>query len=321
MEMMLEQFKTIFDRPEKVKKLREMILDLAVRGKLVEQDPNDEPASVLLERIKEEKERLIKEKKIKKEKPLPEISEEEKSFELPEGWEWIRLGNLISISSGKNLTKNKMDDSGSIPVYGGNGVTGYHNEYNVSKSTIVIGRVGFYCGSIHLTSEKAWVTDNAFITSYPNKYIDQDFLVWLLKGTDLKKEENATAQPVISGRKIYPIVIAIPPLSEQKRIVEKVGSLMSFCDKLEEALEKKVHYGELCAKSIFNSIGNVSTSEELEEALKFILTNFKDISLGDNAVKELKNCILQLAVQGKLVEQDPSDEPASVLLEKIREEK
>ena len=92
--MMLEKFKTIFDRPEKVKRLREVILDLAVRGKLVEQDQNDEPASVLLERIKEEKEKLIKEKKIKKEKALPEVSEEEKTFELPSGWIYVRMRNL-----------------------------------------------------------------------------------------------------------------------------------------------------------------------------------------------------------------------------------
>ena len=87
--MLLKEFSTIFDRPEKVKKLREYILSLAVRGKLVEQDENDEPASVLLERIREEKDRLVKEKKIKKEKPLPEISEDEIPYELPKGWEWV----------------------------------------------------------------------------------------------------------------------------------------------------------------------------------------------------------------------------------------
>ena len=92
--MLLKEFSTIFDRPEKVKKLREYILSLAVRGKLVEQDENDEPASVLLERIREEKDRLVKEKKIKKEKPLPEISEDEIPYELPKGWEWVRLGEL-----------------------------------------------------------------------------------------------------------------------------------------------------------------------------------------------------------------------------------
>lgn len=84
--MLLEEFSTIFDRPEKVKNLREYILSLAVRGKLVSQDESDEPASVLLERIREEKERLVKEKKIKKEKALPEIREDEIPYELPEGW-------------------------------------------------------------------------------------------------------------------------------------------------------------------------------------------------------------------------------------------
>jgi type I restriction enzyme S subunit len=321
MEMLLEQFKIIFDRPEKVKRLRDLILQLAVRGKLVEQDENDEPASVLLERIKEEREKLIKEGKIKKSKPLPEISEDEKPYELPRGWEWVRLGKLIRITSGKNLTKSKMNEEGNIPVYGGNGVTGYHDNFNVKEETIVIGRVGFYCGSIHLTEKKAWVTDNAFITEYPQNYIYREFLIWLLKGTNLKEEENATAQPVISGRKIYPIVIGIPPLNEQKRIVEKVDLLMDFCDNLEKELQRKIKYNSLSSKSVFNSISSCNSLDELEETLRFIIDNFKELTLGDNGVKELKSAVLQLAVQGKLVPQNPKDEPASVLLKKIKEEK
>jgi len=92
--------------------------------------------------------------KIKKTKPLQPIKSDEMPYELPKTWEWIRLGNLIRVSSGSALPKHKMID-GNIPVYGGNGITGYHNQYNVSKKTIVIGRVGFYCGSIHLTPNRA----------------------------------------------------------------------------------------------------------------------------------------------------------------------
>ena len=173
-----------------IKKLRELILELAVRGKLVPQDPNDEPASVLLERIAAEKARLVKEKKIKKPKALPEIGEEEKPFELPEGWVWCRLNDIMNISSGDGLTSKQMAVDGGIPVFGGNGITGYHDQYNVSQPTLVIGRVGFYCGSVHITPENAWVTDNAFITTFSHLNIDIKFLFLLLKATDLGNSDN-----------------------------------------------------------------------------------------------------------------------------------
>lgn len=115
-------------------------------------------------------------------------------------------------------------ESGKIPVYGGNGITGYHSKANVFEETIVIGRVGYYCGSIHLTPSKAWVTDNAFITQY-SKLLNRDFLILLLKVLNLGRCHNATAQPVVSGKKIYPLLVAIPPLTEQHRIVTQIEKL------------------------------------------------------------------------------------------------
>ena len=216
------------------KQIRQSILQYAVQGKLVEQNPQDEPASELLKRIKAEKEQLIKEGKIKKAPPLPPITQDEIPYELPQGWEWARLGDIIKISSGNFLPAEKMNQSGNIPVYGGNGISGYHNEYIVDKPTLIIGRVGFYCGCVHLSKGKAWVTDNAFITRFSEKNLDIRFLRWLLISSDLGKNDNATAQPVVSGKKIYPLVVPIPPLAEQKRIVAKVDELMKYADKLAE---------------------------------------------------------------------------------------
>jgi type I restriction enzyme S subunit len=96
--------------------------------------------------------------------------------------------------------------------------------------------VGYYCGSIHVTPAKAWVTDNAFITDFPADDIFQNFLVLLLRATNLKENEKATAQPVISGSKLYPIIVGLPPLAEQRRIVAKVDELMVLCDRLEVQL-------------------------------------------------------------------------------------
>jgi type I restriction enzyme S subunit len=180
-------------------------------------------------------EHLVSVKKLSAPKPLPPIEDEELPFSLPIGWIWCRLGQLMRISSGDGLVSKKMT-AGPIPVYGGNGVTGYHDVYNVSKPTLVIGRVGFYCGSIHVTPEKAWVTDNAFITTFDEEHVAIEFMCWLLKATDLRERDNATAQPVISGSKIYPTILAIPPLAEQRRIVAKVDELMALVDALETQL-------------------------------------------------------------------------------------
>ena len=113
---------------------------------------------------------------------------------------------------------------GNIPVYGGNGITGYHSQANVFEETIVIGRVGYYCGSIHLTHSKAWVTDNAFITRY-SKLLNRSFLIKMLTALELGKRHSCTAQPVVSGKNIYPILIPIPPLQEQQRIVAQIERL------------------------------------------------------------------------------------------------
>lgn len=268
----------------KAETLKKAILQYAMQGKLVKQNPNDEPASILLERIKTEKEQLIKDGKIKKEKPIPPITEDEIPYKLPKGWVWVRLGNIINISSGRFLPSNEMKTKGTIPVYGGNGINGYHNEYLIDKPTLIIGRVGFYCGCVHLSTDKAWVTDNAFITTFSENNVNINFLKWLLIASDLGKNDNATAQPVVSGKKIYPLVVALPPLAEQERIVEK----------LEQILPLVEEYGK---------------NEEKLSKLNSTLPN------------KIKQSILKYAMQGKLVPQNSSDEPASELLKRIKAEK
>jgi len=246
-----KNFDLLYSTPKNIDDLKQTILQLAVMGKLVPQYPKDEPASVLLEKIQTEKEQLIEEGKIKRQKPLEPIKESEIPFEVPERWVWCRLGDILYITSGKGLTSKDMQN-GNIPVYGGNGVTGYHNKYNLEKRTLVIGRVGFYCGSIHITPDRAWVTDNAFKTIFSEENIDIHFLELLLKTFDLKEKESATAQPVISGRKIYPILLPLPPLAEQKRIFAKVDSLMALCEHLSRNIENKME----CSSKLLNAVLN-----------------------------------------------------------------
>ena len=222
-----------------VKQLRQSFLREAMQGKLVKQDPKDGNALDLLEKIKIEKAKLGK-----KEKSLPPIKNEEIPFEIPENWVWCRLGDVINISSGDGLTSSQMDQNGRVPVYGGNGINGTHNKFNINKETIVVGRVGYYCGCVHLTQQYAWVTDNAFITSYPEKYINREFLIQLLKWADLGKQQYAGSQPVISGIRVYPKLIPLPPLAEQNRIVKKLEELMKYCDDLESNIKQSKEQNE-----------------------------------------------------------------------------
>lgn len=207
--------------------------------------------------------------------------EDEIPFELPEGWEWTRLASVLSLSSGKSLKVRQLTSEEEFPVYGGNGINGTHSDYNVDSETIIIGRVGYYCGSVYKTSSKAWVTDNALIATIKEQNVfDIDFLVAILKYLDLGKTSVSTAQPVVSGKGILPLIVPVPPKDEQNRINKSYSEIMPVIALIEN---------------------------DKEEVLAL--------------VSKTKSKILDLAIRGQLVPQDPNDEPASVLLERIRAEK
>ena len=223
--------------------LKKSILQEAVQGKLVPQDPSDEPAEALLKRIRAEKQRLIKEGKIKKDKHesvifrrdnshyekldgVERCIDEELPFEIPETWAWVRIGTILSVSSGDSLTVAQMNSAGSIPVYGGNGIAGTHDKWNVCHRTLVIGRVGYYCGATHITEPFAWVTDNAFITHFDEELLQMKWLKFLIDYLEPRKRASSTAQPVISGKLLYPMLVPIPPLNEQHRIVQRIEELL-----------------------------------------------------------------------------------------------
>ena len=149
-------------------------------------------------------------------------------YELPGGWVWTTLGDIISVHSGKGLTTYQMDQSGIFPVYGGNGITGYHNKFIFEESKLIIGRVGAKCGAVHKTSPKCWITDNALIVD--SWLIDTNFLFHVLRNLNLNRFSVSTAQPVISSRKIYPISFGMAPLPEQRAIVSKIEQLFSDLD-------------------------------------------------------------------------------------------
>ena len=204
--------------------LKQAILQLAVQGKLTRQDPADDPAGELLKRIAAEKKRLGF-----KSQPLPEIGEEERPFNLPIGWEWVRLGSIVSFDYGKGLPAKKRDDSGHVPVYGSNGVVGHHSEELVNQDCIVIGRKGS-SGAVNLATGRSWIIDTAFYI-LPPKEIDLNFLFRLLQSLQLDKLGKGI-KPGLNRNEAYQLVSALPPLAEQKRIAERVDALLRLCDDL-----------------------------------------------------------------------------------------
>ena len=265
------------------KKLRQKILDLAIHGKLVPQDPNDEPASVLLERIKAEKERLIKEGKIKCTKKSAKTSDtphyENVPFEIPENWVWATLGEIFTLQAGKNITAKdisaKQDADYRYPCYGGNGLRGYVSFYNKEGRFPLIGRQGALCGNVNDANGKFYATEHAVVV---NTYCNTN-VYWVINTLlylNLNQYATSTAQPGLSVSTINEVMIPVPPLKEQQRISNSIKSWFSLIDQLEQG------------------------KSDLQ-----------------TAIKQAKSKILVLAIHGKLVPQDPNDESASELLKRI----
>jgi type I restriction enzyme S subunit len=146
------------------------------------------------------------------------------------------LGNLIKVSSGDGLTSENMRN-GPYPVYGGNGINGWHDESRVAANTIIIGRVGVYCGAVHITDSDAWVTDNALIV-YKKREINTTYLASALKYSDLNQYAGRSAQPLVSGSRIYPVEIPVPPPEEQESFERKVKTIQSELEKHLQAMSR-----------------------------------------------------------------------------------
>lgn len=325
-----------------IKKLRELILELAVRGKLVPQDPNDEPASELLKRIAAEKAELVKQGKIKKQKPLPEISEDEKPFELPVGWEWVRFGDISEIERGGSPRPIKdyitTDENGLNWIKIGD--TDIRGKY-ISSADEKIKPAGLnktrmvYPGDFLLTNSmsfgRPYITliegciHDGWLRISPPSLLDKDFLYLLLSSPFIIKsfKEKASGAVVLNlnADKVRETFILIPPFSEQQRIVEKVNELMSLCDQLEQQSLTSLEAHQQLVETLLATLTDSQNADELAENWARISQHFDTLFTTESSIDALKQTILQLAVMGKLVPQDPNDEPASELLKRIEQEK
>lgn len=321
-----------------IKKLRELILELAVRGKLVSQDPNDEPASVLLEKIAKEKTRLVKEGKINKQEHLPEITEDEKLFELPIGWEWQRLGDIGITQTGGTPSKNSKAFFGNdIPFikpgdiyptyidYANEGLS-FEGQTALGRTApsgailmVCIGTIG-KCNSIDRNC--AFNQQINAVTPYINM---TKYLLVVLRSNYFQgiawARSSSTTIAILNKGKWADIVLPVAPLAEQQCIVAKVDELMALCDKLEQQQTDNNATEQALVETLLSTLTAAANSDEFNKAWQRIAENFDTLFTTEQSIDQLKQTILQLAVMGKLVPQDPKDEPASVLLEKIAKEK
>ncbi|HAS6171794.1 TPA: restriction endonuclease subunit S [Vibrio vulnificus] len=306
-----------------IKKLRELILELAVRGKLVPQDPNDEPASVLLERIAAEKAQLVKEKKLKKPNKLPEISEKDKLFELPDGWEFVRWGQIAYWAIGSGFPKTAQGESGNSILFSKVSDMNLPGNERYIKTTINTisedvaakikaklhpqGTVIFpKIGGAIATNKRRILTrdtaiDNNCLGLIPSIGITSDFLYLVLSKTDLVAYQAGTSVPALSQSTLELILAALPPIKEQHRIVAKVDELMALCDQLEQQTEASLDAHQVLVETLLATLTNSQDATELMANWGRISEHFDTLFTTEQSIDQLKQTILQLAVMGKLV--------------------
>ncbi|EOU5698640.1 restriction endonuclease subunit S [Escherichia coli] len=325
-----------------IKKLRELILELAVRGKLVPQDPHDEPASELLKRIAAEKAELVKQGKIKKQKPLPEISEEEKPFELPQGWEWVTLATVGEIVGGGTpksdnpqfWAKNGIKWITPADLYGLKGKYITSGARDISPAGLSNSSARLMPKGSVLFSSRAPIgyvaiadaelsTNQGFKSCVPYIKESAEYIYYFLLASAKKidAEASGTTFKEVSGAIVSKILLPLPPLSEQLKIVSRANELMSLCDQLEQQSLTSLDAHQQLVETLLGTLTDSQNAEELAENWTRISEHFDTLFTTEASVDALKQTILQLAVMGKLVPQDPNDEPASELLKRIAQEK
>jgi len=333
---LFNDFPTLAESHNSIPKLRHLILQLAVQGKLVPQDTSDVPASVLLEKIKEEKEQLVTHGKIKKQKPLPPLEAGEVPYKLPEDWEWARLRNVsydlgqkkpdvrftyIDVASIDNMKGIISDATQTIDPSDAPS----RARKIVNLGTVIYSTVRPYLQNIAIVDQEfnpEPIASTAFFVLHPFVGINSHFLyLYLLSQPHndyVNEAMKGVAYPAVNDGAMTIAPFPLPPLAEQHRIVAKVDEMMAKCDELERELEARNS-----ARISLNgaSLHELTTGTSNGTAATRIFDNFEELYSTPENVRELRKSILQLAVQGKLVPQDLNDEPASVLLEKIAVEK
>jgi type I restriction enzyme S subunit len=340
MNLLQKHFDLALDAPDGIKKLRELILTLAMQGKLVPQDPKDQPASELLKEIEAEKRRLVKEGKIKAPKPLLEIKPEDVPYAVPVGWEWVRLSSVFNIISGNSFDLSLEQEIGTVPYVKVGDMNFPGNELIITTSSrfidptdkmmnwiIPTGSIIFpKRGGAIATNKKRIIDTPVFVdlntmAIIPMHGITTDFAYRWLLNLDLSELNTGTSVPQINHKDIEPLLFPLPPFAEQNRIVAKIDQLMATCDALEELRGRRQQKRLDIHTAVIHQILDPSVAPSRLRVENILFAHFGELYSVKENVVELRKAILQLAVMGKLVPQDPRDQPASELLKEIEAEK
>ena len=332
-EHLLTHFDRIADAPDAIPRLRRFILDLAVRSKLVPQDPNDEPASELLKRIAEEKARLVKAGEIKKNSDLPLVATYEAPFSVPSVWEWTRVGSVAHVEMGQSPPSEHYNRAGhGIPFF--QGKADFGKQYPTARywctqpkkyadTGDILISVRAPVGPTNIASELCCI-GRGLAALRSHNGMDRDYLLRCLEAFELVLAALGFGTTFVAVNKnhLTSFVIPLPPLAEQHRIVAKVDELMALCDRLEAArMEREATRDRMATASLARLNAPGPDPATFQNHAAFALNNLTPLTTRPDQIKALRQTILNLAVRGKLVPQDPNDEPTSELLKHIEKEK
>jgi type I restriction enzyme S subunit len=300
-----------------IKKLRELILELAVRGKLVPQDPNDEPASALLPKVLEENARLLKEMN-KKPNAVPEITDGEITFQLPQGWEYVRNGSLFSLRKGKKPGNISESAIGlpylDIEALDRDNVLRFTDDNKCPRATeedILVVCDGSRSGLV-LEGKNGVIGSTLAVIDTPKLIQSFIKLLFMESYERLNSTMKGAAIPHLDTNRLILEVVGLPPLNEQHRIVAKVEELMALCDQLEQQQTDSIAAHQILVETLLGTLTRVESQQEFSAAWARIASHFDTLFTTEASIDQLKQTILQLAVMGKLVPQDPNDEPAEI---------
>lgn len=323
---------------EGISRLRELILDLAIRGKLIPQNEIDEPANELLKRIEIEKRRLIVENSIGKTGNFLKVDDDKLPFNLPPSWEWTSIRNIghdwgqktpaedftyIDVSA----IDNKSGEITNPTIIKANDAPSRARKI-IKKGTVIYSTVRPYLKNICVINEDynpQPIASTAFAIIHPYLQMPSKYFYYFFRSpffiNYVESVQTGIAYPAINDRQFFEALVPLPPLEEQKRIIEKVDELLTLCDRLEEQQAVNLTTHHHLVKSLLETLLNAANADELQAAWEKLSEHFNILFCTEDSIEQLKGAILQLAIMGKLVKQDPNDEPASKLFIKIANEK
>ena len=328
------------EAPEGVAKLRELILELAVTGRLDTHDGDDEPASVLLGVLRSERRKRVKAKEIRNGKPVAPITSEETPHDLPPGWEWVRLCELGEFCGGATPSKRRSEFwDGDVPWVSPKDMKSPHiasSEMAITEAALEGTRIRLIPPASILIVARSGILKRTLPVSVNDVEctVNQDLKVIIPFDTEiseylrlmLRGHERFILEHLVKGGMTVQSLkyeefelqpFPLPPLSEQRRIVSKVDGLMSLCDELESRGSERVRLREHASRSCLDRLVSSRSRRDLSTAWQRLSDHFEVLYDTPETLAHLRQSILQLAVQGKLVPQDPNDEPASELLERM----